>query len=1160
MMKKNDKHLETGNRKDLIRYINLKLASMGQPIFEFKNKNGNMTESDFVNLAESLVNNYKEKTRLLSEDIINPSDERIQNFINDYFKDIEFKKKIRIPFDSFVLDKKGLGRVVSLPPDKNEFFNEYIKSYRIRQGVLHNPMNDRRTTKGSFHIVKGGLPVPPDKLAVPKIVFVNLLYEALNPPDDLMILPFTSTQKKKAKVFTSLLLRPIVSPEVPGYCKRKTMEVRFFAPGSLVSSLDFVESIFGNAGDAYLYKNDAGLDIEHWTGHTGCIILAPHLTKFTKRELGLPHYEDASEDMRADGMCWKDKDELYNGGSPFKITCRDSRGVIVTIIADNYFGYSKKEIKTQLSYATNLMGLCEEEHAGGAIAFPRWYKGSSLSGTSYFSQMGCKHKFDNVKKNYKKRINFKKDNYGIDRKYNNIIYIPENAELDIKDSSITWEYKGDYKKLKILKDQYYILPNGDKITLEKHPFAPFWYLVLTSAEGSFCHKPSTVSGGGKSEISKSLLNAIIYAQFHVDNFHEDVEILKKIVDYDYSKVRENGEELEELQGIGDILNSKISIGSSIKLMTPENNFNQDYKEFIQSIPEHVKAMLFILKIHYHPEDGETWEQFFYKNFNVDFVNGRKGHALLYQNRKIVKSFLRTGFDENGSWFVYSLRPDFMAASKLQMEDDITASITLPAKSFKYVNEKDDYSLKFVENCESLFFQRPDEAINRGYDKQAESDLSKKDNFTTNYEPLTPKDGKEIIDDAIAFDKYTEPIKELIKRGAEEEDLYFITPAHPRILKDGTRSKNPRYLQVSPDFSNPIDSYLAHLGIRLRREIPDEEKVYFPVDSVLPGRRNNPADKEAGIKALSVYNPIHYQEYPELFMDFVCSLTGKSPSTTGAGSEGALTKGPFNMLVPTTDLNNALISYILCDFKGFSSAAGYIGHKYKFEHDISILIPELWCRLREEEKDPEHMIKNGLLEKIEDIEYKGKKILSSRLGYRINKKFVTCYLGKVFEEPSSVFNEEILKPEKQSLENFVEGVENIVEAQRKAALLYFEDGSVESAIPPLKAILHIMAYGHYKGKDVQDEKIRNLFTREYVLRSSWYKERLLLQQERDLKLWQSHKDYLLKFQSKKINNPISRDLHLDKKLKLIDKKIKEISSSQYLKKLKGTIGADPLFMN
>ncbi len=35
------------------------------------------------------------------------------------------------------------------------------------QGVLHNPLNDRRTTQGIFHIAEGGFPVPADKRAVP---------------------------------------------------------------------------------------------------------------------------------------------------------------------------------------------------------------------------------------------------------------------------------------------------------------------------------------------------------------------------------------------------------------------------------------------------------------------------------------------------------------------------------------------------------------------------------------------------------------------------------------------------------------------------------------------------------------------------------------------------------------------------------------------------------------------------------------------------------------------------------------------------------------------------------------------------------------------------------------------------------------------------------
>ena len=79
-------------------------------------------------------------------------------------------------------------------------------------------------------------------------------------------------------------------------------------------------------------------------------------------------------------MCWKDEWEFYNHGGAFKLTCRDETGVIVTIIADNYFGYCKKEVKTQISYAANLYGLCEEEHAGGALVFPGYDLGEEFSG------------------------------------------------------------------------------------------------------------------------------------------------------------------------------------------------------------------------------------------------------------------------------------------------------------------------------------------------------------------------------------------------------------------------------------------------------------------------------------------------------------------------------------------------------------------------------------------------------------------------------------------------------------------------------------------------------------------------------------------------------------------------------------------------------------
>src|SRR5258708_1426365 len=170
-----------------------------------------------------------------------------------------------------------------------------------------------------------------------------MLSQAFNPPRELLRLPFTSTRPNPAECIVSLLLRPLVAPEVPGVYSQKTMEIRFFAPGSLVSNLDFVESIFGNGGDPDLPENDAGLDTEHWTGHTGCVILAPHLAKLTKKAVGLPHWDAATPRQRRDGMAWRDEWEFYNNAQPFKLTCRDENGVIVTIIADNYFGYNRHD-------------------------------------------------------------------------------------------------------------------------------------------------------------------------------------------------------------------------------------------------------------------------------------------------------------------------------------------------------------------------------------------------------------------------------------------------------------------------------------------------------------------------------------------------------------------------------------------------------------------------------------------------------------------------------------------------------------------------------------------------------------------------------------------------------------------------------------------------
>ena len=105
----------------------------------------------------------------------------------------------------------------------------------------------------------------------------------------------------------------------------------------MAANLDFVESIFGNGGDPNLIENDAGLDVEHWTGHSGCVILAPHLIELKKKDIGLPNIADATERQKRDGMCWESEDELYNDGGAFKLTLRDPKGRVVTCIAEQLF-------------------------------------------------------------------------------------------------------------------------------------------------------------------------------------------------------------------------------------------------------------------------------------------------------------------------------------------------------------------------------------------------------------------------------------------------------------------------------------------------------------------------------------------------------------------------------------------------------------------------------------------------------------------------------------------------------------------------------------------------------------------------------------------------------------------------------------------------------
>ena len=1106
--------------------INLRLGLLGLPL---------PTEGAAgraVDLVRPILDRQRELNRRLAHRL--PAvDTRIQQFLDRYLDGTGTEP--HLPRQTLVLDQAGLAREMSLPVDSDTFTSEQLTSYRLVNGVLHNPANDRRTTKGVFHIAEGGLPIQDDKIAVPRDVFGRILEQAFLPPEDAMVLPYTSNHPERPTCWASLLLRPIVVPEVPGYTVERRMETRFFAPGTLMANLDFVEGIFGNGGDPYLPEHDASLDPERWTGHTGLVVLAPHLTTLKKKDLGLPHISEATERQRRDGMCWEDENELYNGGSAFKLCARDESGVIATVIADNYFGYCKKEVKAQISYAANLLGLVEEEHAGGAFAFPRYNLGQTFT----YKYADTSYTLADVVARDPERFELQPEGHALDREHDDIVLVPERATFSIRDMSVSWIADGATAKIQLRADKLYVGPDGYVVKLEHiESDGDQWTLLGTSPHATSCHKPATVSGGGKSEISKSITDAFVRGNAYVADFADDMAQVAAIVGRDFSdRFVDPGVQPDHRS----LLSDERSVGSVIKLLTPSAEFTDEYNAFVEAIPHHIKELVFVVKRFYRPEWGDDWPS----HFSVGRINGRAGHALRLDGDKIQVNMLRVGFAPDGSWRLFGLRHDFHPAAKVQTEDDITASITVPGTD-------GGLSRKYVTNCEQLLFQRPDDAIHRGYDKQAEADIAG-GAFLSNFEPLTRDDARALVDDAVAFSKFTQPMEDLIRSVAagEGEADFFVSSAHPRLI-NGQRSKNPRYLQVRPDLARPKETALAEMVSRLHRRLPMDAPLRLPVDVVAAGRRNNAA--EDGVPPLCAYAPLHYMELPELFMEFISSMTGKSPSTTGAGSEGAMTKGPFNALPSIIDLNAAFLSFVLSGYDGWLSSAGTIGPSVRVDHDISLLVPEVFSRMSDEERSAAHLIEEGSLEPVPDVEHDGELIEASRLGYRMTAKFQAKYFGRIFMHPHVVFSEPMLRPELQDINAYVESVRTVVTTHQRVATSYFDDGTVALAVPPIKALLEIMATGRSAdGWGLHDDEFRSLFSRDSVLASQWYRDRLEAQRASNEQHAQRAVESMTKFIEEPTNARAAARLGIAERLEALTTTVERSRGAGAVDELSGTLG-------
>src|SRR5438309_243811 len=85
----------------VVRYINLKLAALG---FQPPDANGDL---ELLDMAYDLVQNYREKVRLLAE-YLSPPDRRIQDFIDAQFEGVKLNGPVQLPRITLTLDRHGL--------------------------------------------------------------------------------------------------------------------------------------------------------------------------------------------------------------------------------------------------------------------------------------------------------------------------------------------------------------------------------------------------------------------------------------------------------------------------------------------------------------------------------------------------------------------------------------------------------------------------------------------------------------------------------------------------------------------------------------------------------------------------------------------------------------------------------------------------------------------------------------------------------------------------------------------------------------------------------------------------------------------------------------------------------------------------------------------
>ncbi len=184
--------------------------------------------------------------------------------------------------------------------------------------------------------------------------------------------------------------------------------------------------------------------------------------------------------------------------------------------------------------------------------------------------------------------------------------------------------------------------------------------------------------------------------------------------------------------------------------------------------------------------------------------------------------------------------------------------------------------------------------------------------------------------------------------------------------------------------------------------------------------------------------------------------------------------------------------------------------------------------------------------------------ASRLGYRMTEIFAAKYFGRIFLHPHAVFTPEMLRPEVQDEAVFAESMATIVSDPRARGCGLLRRRDVELAVPPLRALLEIMARGaSAEGWALDSPEFRAQFTRQAVLDAPWYAARLEAKQAAASDRADAGLAAIEKFVSTPGNEEPTARLGMPQRVAAARAEAERFRSAEFRERIVGTVGGTPI---